>query len=156
MRDKGARDNETREIIQKIKTMPNLKEENLRPEEYAVPNGWANKIARDSKELKTAQLRKFFNEIKRLHQQTKSKRDINDTRRELIKLIPELIFAKGRRVITDDFYNLLEACILKKDASGEMVCRFKEYEEFENFVSLLEAIVAYHKAEHKGGQNERL
>lgn len=144
MRENGLQKSKTQIITQEIRNMPNLKEENLKPEEYAVPNGWADQIARESKKVKTAQLRKFFNEIKRLHLQTKSQKDINKVKSELIKIIPELIFAKGRDVITPDFYNLLEASILKNE-NGKMVCRFTEYEEFENFVSFLEAIVAYHK-----------
>jgi CRISPR-associated protein Csm2 len=137
---------EIKKIIGEIRKMPNLKEDNLKPEEYAVRDGWAHKIAIGSKKVKTAQLRKFFNEIKRLHQQTKPTKDIKKISLELVKLMPELIFAKGRDVITSDFYDLLEACILKKDVTGKMVCRFEKYEEFENFVSFLEAIVAYHKA----------
>lgn len=141
---------EIEKIIEEIKNIPNLKEENLKPKVYAVPDGWAHKIALDSRKVKTAQLRKFFNEIKRLHQQAKPAKDMNKIEIELIKLIPELIFAKGRDVITDDFYNLLEVCILK-DENGKKTCRFIEYEEFENFVSFLESIVAYHKAYAKGG-----
>jgi len=136
--------NEVNEIINKIKGMEDLTEKNLKPEDYAVPGGLAEKIAKGSK-IKTAQLRKFFNEIKRLHQITKSKKDIEEIKLPLIKLIPQLIFAKNRDVISDEFYNLLEACILKKKENGKMECRFKSYEEFENFVSFLEAIVAYQK-----------
>ncbi|MCS7250738.1 MAG: type III-A CRISPR-associated protein Csm2 [candidate division WOR-3 bacterium] len=132
------------EITERIKNMPDLTEENLKPEDYAVPNGFAHHIARESKKIKTAQLRKFFNEIKRLQRETKSSRDIGKVKMELIKMIPELVFATGRELITNDFYNLLEACILKEE-KGKMVCRFEKYEEFENFVSFLEAIVAYYK-----------
>lgn len=134
-----------KEIIDDIRRMPNLKEENLKPEDYTCPNGDAHIIAQGSKKVKTAQLRKFFNEIKRLYQQTKPEKKLDKVKIELIKLIPELVFAKGRDVITDDFFNLLEACILK-DEAGKKKCRLTSYEEFENFVSFLEAIVAYHKA----------
>lgn len=135
-----------REITNEIRDMPNLTEEYLKPEDYAVRDGYAERIAEDVKEkVKTAQLRKFFNEIKRLHQKIKPKKDaaINDVKTEVIKLIPELIFAQGRKVITREFYGLLEACLLTRDRKK---CRFERYEEFENFVSFLEAIVAYHKA----------
>ena len=135
------------EIINKIKGMRELTEEKLKPEDYAVPGGFAEIIAKNVK-IKTAQLRKFFDEIKRLHQNTKPKEDINLVKRGLIKLIPELIFAKGRGVISEEFYNLMEACILKEE-NGKKVCRLKSYKEFENFISFLEAIVAYHKGGEK-------
>jgi CRISPR-associated protein Csm2 len=133
------------EIIKKIENLKDLSEENLKPEDYALPDGWAHKIALASKNVKTAQLRKFFNEVKRLYQRTKGKEDIDEVKREIIKLIPELIFAKGRNVITEEFYKLLESCLLKKEGDKKMP-RFEKYEEFENFVSFLEAIIAYHKA----------
>lgn len=129
--------------------MPNLTDTNLKPEDYAVPGGWADQIAKESQKVKTTQLRKFFNAIKKLHQETRGTGgtgDINKVKTETIKLIPQLIFAKGRDVITEDFYKLLEACLLKEGQRGKKESRFSNYKEFENFVSFLEAIVAYHKA----------
>lgn len=147
MKEEQQQKKDIGEITNEIRNMPNLTEECLKPEDYAVRGGYAERIAKDVKEkVKTAQLRKFFNEIKRLHQKIKPKKenaDINDVKTEVIKLIPELIFARGRKVITGEFYDLLEACLLTKDGKK---CRFERYEEFENFVFFLEAIVAYHKA----------
>lgn len=128
-------------ITKEIEKFPDLSEKSLKPEEYAPPEGDAEKIAKDSKGVKTAQIRKFFNKMRTLHQRAKrQKEDFEPIKIEILKLMPELIYAKGRKVITADFYNLLKACLIK-----DKKCRIKKYEEFDNFMSFLEAIVAYHK-----------
>ncbi|MEO0091507.1 MAG: type III-A CRISPR-associated protein Csm2 [candidate division WOR-3 bacterium] len=133
----------TEDFAEQIKKFSDLTEKSLKPEEYAKPDGWAESIAKEQKDkIKTAQLRKFFNKIKSLQ---RNKSDIKTIKLELIKLIPQLAFAKGRNVISKDFYDLLMACIW-----GNNTCRIKSKEEFDNFVSFLEAIVAYHKFHSKG------
>ncbi len=137
--------NDIETIIEEIGKLSDLDltESNLKPEIYALPNGWADKIAKElqKQNLKTAQLRKFFNEIKVIQRTAKSQ-DINYLKAELIKIIPQLVFAKNRGVIKNDFYDLLITCLLNENKND---IRFKSYEEFNNVVSFLEAIVAYHK-----------
>lgn len=141
------------EVIKKIREIPDLTPKNLKPEDYAVPGGDADGVAGDIKKVKTTQLRKFFNKIKTLHQKAKRKKsvdDIKDIKIEILKLMPELIYAKGRGVITDEFYELMEGCLLKSEGK-KRVCRFNSFGEFDNFMNFLEAVVAYHKKYSKEG-----
>lgn len=158
MADRKNQGSNTRVIIEQIKKMPALTKEYLKPDDYAVPGGWADLIAKENKKVKTAQLRKFFNAIKKLHHDTRGSKNtdevkIDEVKKGIINLIPQLVFARGREVLTADFYNLLEACLLKNNEGKKKAIRLSSYEEFENFVSFLEAIVAYHKANTKGGED---
>jgi CRISPR-associated protein Csm2 len=140
MEKEMKKEKEIEKITKKIENFSDLSDTQLKPEDYAPPGGDAEKIAKDSRSVKTTQIRRFFNRIRALHQKTKAKKDIETVKMEILKLMPEIVWAKGRRVITDEFYNLLKACLIK-----DKKCRFTKYEEFDNFMSFLEAIVAYHK-----------
>lgn len=84
--------------------------------------------------LTTNQLRKFFGEVKRLQ----SFADLNLVEFALLK--PKLAYAVARAKDEDakihDFYHVLAEGI-------DMVTNKKE---FDNFIKIFEAIVAYHKA----------
>ncbi|MDD2636810.1 MAG: type III-A CRISPR-associated protein Csm2 [Bacteroidales bacterium] len=83
--------------------------------------------------LTTSQLRKFFGEVKR--QQMSG---YNET--DFVLLKPKLAYAVGRASGQNpkikDFYNVIIDAIDK----------VKTKNEFENFIKIFEAIVAYHKA----------
>lgn len=83
--------------------------------------------------LTTSQIRKFFGEIKR--QQLVG---FNET--DFIMLKPKLAYAVGRSTGQNpkikDFYKVIVDAIDK----------VKTPHEFENFIKIFEAIVAYHKA----------
>lgn len=97
--------------------------------------------------LTTSQLRKFFGEVKRQQMQ-----GYDPTRFILLK--PKLAYAVGRakkdskekkdRFVTHykiaDFYNVMSKAI-------DLV---KDEKSFSNFISVFEAIVAYHKAAEAG------
>lgn len=96
--------------------------------------------------LTTSQLRKFFGEVKR--QQT-----IGYNESSFVMLCPKLAYAVGRAKKSmkngvkyckiEDFYTIMEDAIKKVDNSSDKKKAFK------NFISIFEAIVAYHKAEVK-------
>jgi len=138
-----------KDVIDKIKKMSDLNSNNLKPEDYAVPGGDADIVAKAIRKVKTAQIRKFFNKLKNLHQQAKRGRKIDEVKIEILKLMPELAYAKGRNVITDDFYKLMKACLLKEGEGNKQQCKINSFPEFDNFMSFLEAIVAYHKVHSK-------
>ncbi|MCB0522498.1 MAG: type III-A CRISPR-associated protein Csm2 [Lewinellaceae bacterium] len=105
------------------------------------------------KELSTSQLRRFFGQIKRLQAQGYKP----EQRSELLMLGPQLAYAVGRdRKKTREglkdgskinyFYEEVNAAI-KAVADGDPD---KEKARFQNFVNLVEAIVAYHK--YHGGE----
>ena len=112
----------------------------LSSEYYAVENGAAYIVAKDikDKEMKTTQLRKFFGHIKKLDAETKGRKmedDFDATKLHL--LIPELAYALGRKLISDNFY------VLMKDSLS--VRKIKKIGDFKNFVKFLSAVLAYHK-----------
>lgn len=125
-------------------TIPNLNESSLKPEEYAVPTGYADKIAEEitnaKEEIKVTQLRKLFTKIKNIQNKIKTNNDLNKYKNEIVLISPELAYARGRKLITEDFYNLIKSCLLK----GNQI-KFSSKAEFDNFVKFLEAILAYHK-----------
>ncbi len=86
--------------------------------------------------LTTSQLRKFFGEVKR--QQMVGFRET-----DFILLKPKLAYAVGRddkNTKIDDFYKVISDAIDKVNTK----------KDFNNFVKIFEAIVAYHKIAEKG------
>lgn len=92
----------------------------------------------NGKALTTSQLRKFFGAVKQI--QMKSEFDLTD----VLLLKPKLAYAvgrakgnnKGKNVKIEDFNDVI--------VSGINLVTNKE--QFKRFVSIFEAIVAYHKA----------
>ena len=88
--------------------------------------------------LSTSQIRKFFGAIKRIQA------GFEEHKHEILLLEPKLAYAVGRdegKTKINDFYKALSPLI--KDIN-------QDKKKFNNFVSIVEAIVAYHKA--KGGK----
>ena len=94
----------------------------------------------DKKPMTTSQIRKFFGEIKRIQA------DFENCKGEIVLLDPKIAYSVGRAKKEgpskiEDFYKLVNPLL-----SGVM----EDKSRFKNFVNVVEAIVAYHKAE--GGQ----
>ncbi|RMB00042.1 type III-A CRISPR-associated protein Csm2 [Hydrogenothermus marinus] len=129
------------EITTEIKKANKLSEV-LKPETFAIPNGWADEIVRQLKKgksgtsLKTSQLRKIFAEIKDICD--KKIKGLSEDNTELYLLYPKLAYAKGRNLLPKDFYNLLVACLDKLKNSTDK-------EDFKAFEEFMTAIVAYNK-----------
>lgn len=116
----------------------------------ATTDSWVE-ISRDGKTQKevygailtTSQLRRFFGEVKR--QQTNGYEESS-----FIMLTPKLAYAVGRAkkdkkgnvryVKIEDFFMVFEDAIKKVGKSEN------KQQAFKNFISIFEAIVAYHKA----------
>lgn len=84
--------------------------------------------------LTTSQIRKFFGELKRIQA------DFDHCKTDIILLDPKIAYAVGRAEGTskiEKFYKLMSPLIfeIKEDKA-----------KFKNFVTIIEAIVAYHKA----------
>ncbi len=136
---------EITEITQKIKKAKNLSDV-LKPEVFAPPNGWADKITKQLKEqhnkdkkipeLKTSQLRKIFAEVKDICE--KRIKGLTDDNTELYLLYPKLAYAQGRDLMPRNFYELLIACLDKLKNNADK----KDFKRFEEFMT---AIVAYNK-----------
>jgi len=130
-----------KDVIEHIKGLESLSE--LDVEYYAVENGAADIVAQNVKrEMKVNQLRRFFDEIKRIQIEYRGK-DLDESfdPKKLYKILPELAFALGRKLITHDYYRLMKECIRNDDGKT----RIKTVRDFDCFVNFLSAILAYHK-----------
>jgi CRISPR-associated protein Csm2 len=135
--DKNAIESFTKEILNSSSLSQVLK-----PKEFApFETGWAYKIVKQLKcqheeerkkypEFKTTQLRKIFTEIKEIAQKEDKER--------LFLLYPKLAYSKGRKLIPENFYKLIIACLDKLKTSSNS-------EDFKAFEKFIEAIVAYNK-----------
>ena len=100
----------------------------------------------DSEPLTTSQLRKFFGEVKRQQMM----KEFNET--EFTMLKPKLAYAVGRAKQNgrknkaqkiEDFFAVI------KDAIDKVLSSTDRAKAFKNFITVFEAIVAYHKAAEK-------
>lgn len=118
----------------------------LRLEDFAEPGKLADQLAQEYRSsLKPTQLRRFFHAIKKVERDTRGKKDDaelpTETRRQLLPLMPELAYARGRGLIPGDFYRLLKACL---DSN-----RLKTVGDLRLLTQFLTAILAYHKLYEK-------
>lgn len=127
-------------IIARIQKVNSFSE--IKAEEYALPKGFAERIARGERDMKTAQLRKFFTKIKNLEKklQGKSKNETlsNEFKNEVYLIIPELAYSKSRGLIKQGFFEIITTAIRDK---------LKTVDDFRNFSRFMTAIVAYKKAQ---------
>ncbi len=132
-------------------------------EEIAAPIAWAISFAKflvakgnidnnnnevckfpcSEKPLTTSQIRKFFGVIKKIQAEGYDKNKV-----KLAMLEPQLAYAVGKDIKSGR--NQTKILYLYEELSKALRA-IKSVEHFQNFVNLLEAIVAYHKAE--GGKD---
>lgn len=129
-----------REIISCISGKSNFSQ--IAIEEFAPDGMWASTIASGLREeMNTAQLRKVFHELKRVETQ---QRGIDDNTAfedsKIYLLIPQLAYAKARRLITDEFYDLVKVIIGDKSTT-----KLKTVGDYHRFIEFMTAIVAYQK-----------
>ena len=123
------------EVTKKINKLNSLKEYNV--DDFVRFDGDVDILTRQLKndDIKTTQLRKFFAAVKEINLETKTK-NWNELKVKFFLLMPKLAYAKGRKLISEDFYKLLESTMNKVQSK----------EDFNRFVEFLEAIVAFYKA----------
>lgn len=133
---KQDNNSEIDKIIKKIENVSSFSE--IKPEDYADMDGYAAIIAKELKKLNTNQLRKFFGVVRDIEK----KKKWSDIEPELYLLKPKFAVSVGRKLIPEDFFKVMNACLNKIDV-GETDAEKKE--NFNTFVKFFEAIVAYHK-----------
>lgn len=126
------------DIIRKIDSLQNLGE--LDEKTIAEENGYAESVAKGNKNLKTTQLRRIFDRMKTIE------RKLNEggwdaVQPDFYMLRPELAYAKARKLIPDQFFRLMDACMKQVDKGNNE----QKKKNYARFVRFLEAIVAYHK-----------
>lgn len=133
---KQDNNSEIDKIIKKIENVSSFSK--IKPEDYADMDGYAAIIAKELKKLNTNQLRKFFGAVRDIEK----KKEWSDIEPELYLLKPKFAVSVGRKLIPEDFFKVMNACLNKIDV-GETDAEKKE--NFNTFVKFFEAIVAYHK-----------
>jgi CRISPR-associated protein Csm2 len=132
---------EIRDIIKKIDSLQNMSE--LDEKTIAEENGYAESVARDrdiKKRLKTTQLRRIFDRVKTI-ERSLNEHGWDAVQSDFYMLRPELAYAKARKLIPDQFFRLVDACMKQVDKGDNEQKR----SNYSRFVRFLEAIVAYHK-----------
>ncbi|HHU68988.1 MAG TPA: type III-A CRISPR-associated protein Csm2 [Thermoanaerobacterales bacterium] len=140
-RSQQSRQNPINDLISEINNADSLKKVFV-PEDYALPNGWAHKTAESlSKDaMNSNQLRKIFTQLKTIEEKidrNKGNELTDEQRNQILLLMPQIAYAKGRNLIPWPFYNLMKECINPK--------KMKDKEDYKSFVSFYTAVVAYSK-----------
>jgi len=134
----------TQGTIKQIGQLKNLAELDI--EEITKENGIAESFVLGLRDqLKPTQLRKFFDTIVRNQEQIREK-GWDAARAEFYMIRPSLAYAKGRKLIPNEFFDLVDTC-MKKIPAGTEDQTIKNYDRF---VDLMKAIVAYAKYHGKG------
>lgn len=130
-----------KEMISEIRGAKTLKEV-FAPEEYALPNGWAHKTAKrlSKQAMNSNQLRKIFTQLKSIEEKVARNKnnELTDAQKnEILLIMPQIAYAKGRDLIPWEFYNLMRECITPK--------KIKDRDDYKSFVNFYTAVVAYSK-----------
>lgn len=90
--------------------------------------------------IKTNQVRNVFSSVMALRVKLKNEKEFTeDIKRDLILLKPKMAYAAGRQKVVKPFYELLAKAIDSTATSEDPA------KGLNNFISLVESIVAYHK-----------
>ncbi len=142
-KDRKQKDEKLKELYKELKneiTQMDIKK--LEPKIYASENSLAHKIAFFTleKELKMAQLRKFFSGVKNIEKKAKILSKAEEIKiNEFYLLTPELAYAVGRKVAPVEFYELIKEILKKVNIN----------QDFLNAAKFIEIIVAYARYEEK-------
>jgi len=134
----------TQDIIKEIGKLKNLDELDI--EHIAMENGIAESFVQGlGEKLNTTQLRKFFDKIIRIQNQIRNQDQIQKNREavraDFYMIRPSLAYAKGRKLIPNEFFELVDTCMKKIPAENDE----QTIKNYNRFVDLMKAIVAYAK-----------
>lgn len=129
------------ELLSEVRKAKTLKEVFV-PERYALPGGWAYLTAELLKKdaMNTNQLRKIFTQLKNIEgkiDNARSEKLLPEQINEILLVMPQIAYARGRDLIPYDFYNLMKECISQY--------KIKDKEDYKSFISFYTAVVAYSK-----------
>jgi len=112
--------------------------------EIAEVDGLADRFAKEKikkKELKTNQLRKFFDDVKRIESKVRDEQKWDVIEGELYKLVPTIKYAQARKLCPKQFVEFVTKSIDK-------VCEddgTDKKDKLRNFTKIFEYVVAYRK-----------
>jgi len=111
-------------------------------EEFAPEDQWAHEVAKDLKETKMRQLRKVFKQIKNIDKKIKGRGKDEPLNESIIfYILPQVAYAVGRELVTEEFYRLVKT-IIGKDATTTKLKTVADYHRFTEFMT---AVLAYSK-----------
>lgn len=136
---------EIKNILTEIGQLTKLKDLDIKS--FSDEKGYADILAIKLREMKTAQLRKFFGEIKTIERKLVGGENWKNVETEFYQLKLRLVHAagrkdsSGRKLIPEEFYNVMKTILNKVNVGSDD----EKKENFKMLVRFLEAIVAYHK-----------
>lgn len=104
--------------------------------EITDDGGFADRIAKNLKNLPSNQLRKFFNNIRLMDKKSKW----SEIEYDFFLLKPQLAVAVGRTIIPESFFELMSVLMDKVNKGNNQ----QKYNNFKIFVKFYESIIAYH------------
>lgn len=125
-------------IISVIKNAKNLSEV-LTVKAISLPDAYAHTVAKNLRNTKNNQIRKFFEIVKKAETEAVNDNLIN-AKNILFSLVPQVAYSVGRELCDEKLYELIASCI--KDE------KLQNKEDVEMFAKFFEAIVAYGKFEN--------
>jgi len=127
---------EIKRVIDEIDQIEMLKD--METKAFADEGGYADIVAKNSKyTLKTTQLRKFFGAVRDIEREKSWEKMETD----FYLLKPKLASSVGRKLIPNEFNELMKTCMRKVDVGSDE----DKVKNFKKMVEFMEAIVAYHK-----------
>jgi len=137
-------DKKANEVLVQLKDVLGSKDFcELSYEEIDKSDGIAEKLGKQRDALKVTQLRKFFDQIKKIEADISDKGWTDSVSRDFFMLRPQLAYAVGRDLVSRDFFELMSFCLKGVNDSKDKV------EAYRRFSSLVEATVAYRKYHEK-------
>jgi CRISPR type III-A-associated protein Csm2 len=129
----NVKNDTVKNLIKEINEKKGLKQFDLG--ELIKPNKYAHEIS-TGLNLTRVQLRKIFTEFKTIYEMYKKGKDQNQIKARLYRLYPILQYQVNRKVIDNDFKELMWVILDSLD---------KDLENFDNTIEFMEALVAYLK-----------
>jgi len=129
---------EEKEYIRTIQAATSLSQISI--EDIAKEDGLAEQAAKNFRDLKPSQLRRFFGAVKKIEYNLADD-SWSAVEADFYMIRPLLAYAEGRSLIPRDFYTLVTVA-MQKVPVGDDAQKKKNYK---TFVNLLESVVAYHK-----------
>lgn len=139
-----------KEIIEIIKAKSNLSDLDI--DEITRENGIADDLAGHIGDLKTTQLRRFFDSIKRIESTVRETGNWDEVRVPFAMLRPYLANARGRKLIPEEFFVFVSECLNKIHHPDECGAD-QTKKDFQCFVLIMESLVAYNRFHHPKGRD---
>jgi CRISPR type III-A-associated protein Csm2 len=117
----------------------------INPKDLVKPDGWADKLANflktgvRKKDLKTSQLRKFFNEIKSATIKAE-KGKLEEAQMTLWKVYPLIAYSEARDLMPKEFGDIISTILEKVEGCQELQ---KQKASFKNLDLFMTALYAY-------------